>query len=71
MKYNDRTKYFSCYSPNLKDYLIRNGFEFIYSFTHTRENKVCWVFNKTEELSVYLEQWTKNKKKYVIEYKNT
>lgn len=45
MKY-EKEKYFSCYSPNLKEYLERNGFEPITSFVHIRENKTCWVFEK-------------------------
>lgn len=50
------------YSPNLKEYLERNGFEPITSFVHIRENKTCWVFEKVPELSIYLEQWTRNRK---------
>lgn len=61
MKYS-KEEYFSCYSPNLKEYLERNGFEPITSFVHIRENKTCWVFEKVPELSVYLEQWTRNRK---------
>lgn len=45
MKY-EKEKYFSCYSPNLKEYLERNGFKPITSFVHIRENKTCWVFEK-------------------------
>lgn len=57
-----KEKYFSCYSPNLKAYLELNGFVVIHTFIHVRENKTCWVFDRTPELSVYLEQWSKNKK---------
>lgn len=57
MKY-EKEKYFSCYSPNLKEYLERNGFKPITSFVH----KTCWVFEKVPELSIYLEQWTRNRK---------
>ena len=61
MKYA-KEEYFSCYSPNLKEYLELNGFVVKKSFVHIRENKTCWVFDRTPELSVYLEQWTNNKK---------
>lgn len=60
MKYS-KEEYFSCYSPNLKEYLVSNGFEVVASFVHIRENKTCWVFEKSDELSVYLERWSKNK----------
>lgn len=61
MKYS-KELYFSCYSPNLKEYLELNGFVVIARFVHIRENKTCWVFNRTSELSVYLEQWSNNRK---------
>lgn len=60
MKYS-KEKYFSCYSPNLKEYLVSNGFDILTSFIHVRENKTCWIFEKNDNLSIYLEQWTKNK----------
>lgn len=62
----DKDKYFSCYSPNLKSYLVTNGFEIVSSFVHVRENKTCWIFEKTNKLCVYLEQWTENKKNIKI-----
>lgn len=62
MKYS-KEEYFSCYSPNLKEYLELNGFIVKHSFVHIRENKICWVFDRTKELSAYLEQWSKNRKK--------
>lgn len=62
----EKEKYFSCYSPNLKNYLVTNGFDVIASFVHVRENKTCWVFERTGELCVYLEQWTDNKKNLKI-----
>lgn len=61
MKYN-YDEYFSCYSPNLKEYLVNNGFKIENEFVHIRENKTCWVFKRVPELSVYLEQWSKNRK---------
>lgn len=57
-----REEYFSCYSPNLRDYLELNGFIPVRIFRHARENKTCWVFDRTPELSVYLEQWSENRK---------
>lgn len=62
MKYSQE-EYFSCYSPNLKEYLIDNGFEVYTTFIHIRENKICWVFKRVPEMSIYLEQWSKNRRK--------
>lgn len=61
MKFS-REEYFSCYSPNLRDYLELNGFVPVHTFRHARENKTCWVFDRTPELAVYLEQWSENRK---------
>lgn len=54
MKYS-KEEYFSCYSPNLKEYLVNNGFDVIASFVHIKNNKTCWVFKRVDSLSVYLE----------------
>jgi hypothetical protein len=60
MKYSN-DKYFSCYSPNLKEYLVSNGFEVKSQFVNVHTSKTCWIFDRTDSLSVYLTQWTKNK----------
>jgi hypothetical protein len=60
MRYS-KEEYFSCYSPNLKEYLELNGFSVKTSFIHVRENKTCWIFERTPDLAVFLEQWTRNK----------
>lgn len=60
MKYL-KDEYFSCYSPNLKDYLVDNGFEIEQQFVNIHTEKTCWVFKRTDKLSVYLVQWSKNK----------
>lgn len=57
----DNSKYFSCYSPNLKKYLEGNGFEIINSFINFKTEKICWIFEKTDELSKFLTIWTNNK----------
>lgn len=62
-----KEKYFSCYSPNLKDYLVSNGFEVKCQFVNLHTNKTCWIFNRTENLSIYLVQWTKNRNNIKIE----
>lgn len=61
MKY-PREFYYSCYSPNQKEYLEVNGFEVIDDFVNFRTGKMCWVFDRTPEIAVYLEQWSNNRK---------
>lgn len=61
MKY-PRELYYSCYSPNQKEYLELNGFEVFNSFVNIKTKKTCWVFKRTPDLAVYLEQWSNNRK---------
>jgi hypothetical protein len=56
--------YYSCYSPNQKEYLEVNGFKVIDSFKHVETKKTCWVFERTPEIAIYLEQWSKNRKNH-------
>lgn len=57
----DREHYFSCYSPKLKEYLDEFEFEPIEVFVHIKTNKTCWVYEKNERISTYLDNWTKNR----------
>lgn len=58
----DNIKYFSCYSPNLMEHLVDNGFIIIKEFVHFKTTKTCWVFERTNHLSEHLVEWTQNKK---------
>jgi hypothetical protein len=60
MKYS-KEEYYSCYSPNQKEYLELNGFVVVKDFVHIKTKKTCWVFRRTPELAAYLEQWSANK----------
>lgn len=60
MKY-PTDKFYSCYSPALKDYLENFGFEPDHTFKHIHTGKTCWVFEKSEVLTLHLGNWTKNK----------
>ena len=76
MKYDNET-YFSCYSPNLKEFLEDigivgicpvllvedNGFEVIKKFVHIKKDTTCWVFKRDERLSLFLSQWSKNRQR--------
>lgn len=57
MKYSTATT-FHCYSPQLRDFLESNGMEVCYKpFKHVRTGKICWCFEKTEELNQLLQEW--------------
>jgi hypothetical protein len=60
---NNVIKTYSCGSPNLKDFLIKNGVFPIYQYKHVHTKRFIWVFIECEDLSVLLSQWTKNKPK--------
>ena len=62
MKYDNET-YFSCYSPNLKEFLEENGFEIVKKFVHIKKDTTCWVFKRDERLSLFLAQWSKNRQR--------
>ena len=55
-------KYFYCYSRPLKEFLVKNGINFIMHSIHDKTNKKFWVFASGECLNMLLEQWRLNKK---------
>ena len=58
---NHTIKTYSCGSPNLKDFLIKNNVHPIYKYTHNKSNKTTWIFVECDELSALLTQWSNNK----------
>ena len=42
----EKEKYFSCYSPKLKEFLEEFDFEPIEVFKNINTGKTCWVFEK-------------------------
>lgn len=54
-------KFYRCGSPNQKDYLIRNGIEYIYSYRSNKTGRIIWVFVESKRLSQLLAIWTENK----------
>lgn len=62
MIYKNNDNYYSCYSPKLHDFLGDFDIEPIDEFTNIKTQKKCWVYQKDERLSIFLTQWTNNKK---------
>lgn len=56
-------KKYTCGSPNLRNFLEKNGLKPVHSYKLNREGKhrTMWVFIMTPELSELLTQWTNNK----------
>lgn len=54
-------KFYRCFSPHQKDFLIENGCEYIYSYRNNATNKIAWVFVECDRLSSLLSMWSKNK----------
>ena len=48
------SRYFYCYSYNLKCFLIENGQRFITSSINKKTNKKFWIFEGTTELNELL-----------------
>jgi len=62
MRYSTE-KIFHCYSPNLKNFLERNGLKTcIEPFRNLKTNRTCWCFERSSELSELLEEWTESRK---------
>lgn len=57
----EKEKYFSCYSPKLKEFLEEFDFEPIEVFRNINTGKTCWVYEKDDKIGIYLTMWTKNK----------
>ena len=57
---------YSCYSPNLKEYLVENGVEYIYSCRNNKTDRIKWIFIESDRLSALLTIWSNNKPKEVV-----
>lgn len=54
-------KFYRCGSPNLKNFLINNGMEYIYSYRSRETSRIIWVFVECKRLSNLLTIWSSNK----------
>ena len=50
-------RYFYCYSYPLKEFLKKNGLEFITDSVNMNTHKKYWVFEGTDELNKLLDVW--------------
>lgn len=57
----DNFKFYRCWSPKQKDFLVSNGIDYIYSYRNNSNGKIAWVFVECEKLSVLLREWSNNK----------
>lgn len=53
--------YYKCYSTNLYDYLIKEGFKSFEFGINPKTNKKFWLFKMTDSLSFALTKWTNMK----------
>jgi len=61
--YKGDSRYFSCYSLKLKDFLIENDCEIIDTFRNIETEKRCWVFLIDDKVSALLTEWSLNRPK--------
>ena len=54
-------KYFYCYSYPLKEFLVKNGIQFVMHSIHDKTGKKFWVFSSSKQLNTLLDQWRLNK----------
>ena len=59
----ERIEYYKCYSINLKNWIAVHNIYPLSSGVHPITNKVYYVYEITDELSLVLTAWTNNKNK--------
>jgi hypothetical protein len=52
---------FFCYSTTLMHFLKSNGLRYKYTSTHKRTGNRMWVFERTDELKRYLDEYDARK----------
>ena len=53
--------FYRCGSPPLKDFLIQNGMEYVYSYRSNKSGRIVWVFVECERLRQLLDIWATNR----------
>lgn len=56
-----RIKCYKCYSNNLKEFLMKEGHEYITIAIDPKRNKTFWLFVKDDGLDISLTKWTEGK----------
>lgn len=54
-------KLYCCYSMPLMNFLQENGFRYEIVAKDTHNDKLFWVYMKSEKLDTYLKKWTANR----------
>ena len=58
--YSVDSKYFYCYSTNLKKFFCDNGLRYITRSVHEKTKKPFWVFESSDQVTLLLNRWKKN-----------
>lgn len=54
------SKVYYCYSHNLKNFLLKNGEQYIASGYHPKTQKKFWMFLRNENLDALLGSWSQS-----------
>lgn len=54
------TKYFYCYSPNLKDWFDSNGLDYISTDIHKTTQRRFWKYKSCRIIDILLEEYRKH-----------
>lgn len=60
------SKYFYCYSNRLHKFLEAFGVEYITSAINPSSNKNYWMYEKSENLDMLIEEWNRIKEKFSL-----
>lgn len=55
------SKYFYCYSSNMKKFFCDNGLRYVLYSIHKKTKKPFWVFESGDKVTELLEKWRLNK----------
>ena len=58
---NDKDELFCCYSKNLRDFLYEHGVKYKIQALNVNNQKMFWIYMKTERLKELLTEWTNQK----------
>ncbi len=56
------SKYFYCYSWNLKQFLLKNDIKLVMYSRNTNTNKMFWVFENSTKITELLDLWRSYKR---------
>lgn len=58
---NETDLLYCCYSKNLRDFFYKNGVKYQIQALNVNNQKIFWIYIKTDKVKQLLDEWTHNK----------